>query len=511
MASRALVAAIGLLALAAGLPAAEPEASGSFGRATPESQGIASAAIEKYVKACEKELKGIHSFVLVRHGSVVAEGYWAPFSADRTHLLYSLSKSFTSTAAGFLVDDGKLDLDERLVDIFPEYAPENPDRNMAEMRVRDLLTMNAGQDKQATGKDPSGDWVKAFLNNKTERRPGSGFKYDSCVTHVVAAIVEKKTGMKLMDFLQERLFSKLGIEGAWSNTSPTGVACGGWGMNMKTRDIAKFGQLYLNEGEWNGERILSREWVRLATSHQTRTDRKGEGDWNQGYGFQFWRCRHNSYRAAGAYGQFVVVMPDKDAVIAMTAGLSDMAKELGLVWKHLLPAMQEAPLPENPAAQAALEKRCRGLAFRPVSGKRDGAEDGLGVKFDLGGKQRRFFFRDVTLSKKGEGWEIALEGECGPQKFPVGFGKWEFGEMSVDKRKYEILGALPGVQPTAASGAWTEPDTFQAKVFMVNTPAWFMFTFKFTADGTLGFKSKFWGSDGSEVELSGSPSAPHAR
>jgi len=491
------------LAVLAAAAIASLAANAFFEKATPESQGVPSAAIERYISASETELDGIHSFVLVRHGKIIAEGYWAPFSADRTHLLYSHSKSFTSTAAGFLVDDGKLDLDERLVDIFPEYAPKDAARNVAEMRVRDLLTMNAGQNSEAAYNDPEGDWVKAFMNNNTQRLPGSGFKYDSCATHMVAAIVEKKTGKKLMDFLQERLFSKLGIEGAWSNTSPTGIACGGWGMNMKTRDLAKFGLLYLNEGDWNGERVLSRDWVRLATSLQTRTDRNGDGDWNQGYGFQFWRCRHNCYRADGAFGQYTVVMPEKDAVISITAGLSDMGKELNLVWKHLLPAMQEGALPEDSAASSALDKRCRGLSFPLVKGEAKGADANLGAKFALSGDQKRFFFKEATLSKKGDGWEVALVNECGAQKFPVGFGKWEYGEMSVDKREYETLGALPGVQPTAASGAWISPDTFQTKVFLVNTPAWFLFTFKFNADGTLGFTSKFWGWGGGDTKLVG--------
>ena len=491
------------LAVFAAAAMAATAASAVLEKATPESQGIPSAAISRYIDACETQLDGMHSFVLVRHGKIVAEGYWAPFSADRAHLLYSHSKSFTSTAAGFLVDDGKLDLDERVVDIFPEYESTNATKYLAEMRVRDLLTMNAGQDVEAQYKDPAGDWVKAFLNNRIERQPGTSFKYDSCATHIVAAIVEKKSGKRLMDFLGERLFSKVGIEDARSNTSPTGVACGGWGMSMKTRDLVKFGLLYLNEGEWEGERILSRDWVRLATSKQTATDRKGNGDWSQGYGFQFWRCRHNCYRADGAFGQYTVVMPDKDAVISITAGLSDMGKELQLVWNHLLSAMKDEPLPENPAASAALEKRCSELAFPPVKGETNGADANLGAKFSLEGEQKRFFFKEVSLSKKGDGWEMSLVGECGPQKIPVGMAKWEYGEMEVSRCKYEALGSLPGVQHVAASGAWTAPDTFYAKVFLVDTPWWFGLTLKFNPDGTLDFTSKLFGWGGGETKLSG--------
>ena len=480
-------------------------ASAFFEKITPESAGIPSQAIEDYIRASENELDGIHSFVLIRHGDIVAEGYWAPFSADRTHLLFSHSKSFTSTAAGLLADEGKLDLDERLVDIFPELVPEKPDPNLAQLRVRDLLTMNAGQNHEAVFLAPDGDWVKAFMSNKIERKPGSGFKYDSCATHVVAAIVEKKTGKKLMDYLEEKFFRKLGITGAWSNVSPTGVACGGWGMNLKTRDLARFGLCYLNEGRWLGEQVISRDWVRLATSLQTQTkyDRPGDSDWSQGYGFQFWRCRHNCFRADGAFGQYTVVMPDKDAVISITAGLSDMGKELDLVWKHLLPAMQDQPLPENKAASDALSRHCEALAFPTVGGQADGEKIPYGTKFSLSGEQKRFFFTDVVLAKKGSGWEVALTDQMGPQKFPVGYGKWEYGEISLDKQPYESLGTLVGVQHTAASGAWTKPDTFEVKMFLVDTPSWMRFVFTFKPDGSLEFVTRFWGWGGGDSKLTG--------
>jgi CubicO group peptidase (beta-lactamase class C family) len=356
------------------------------------------ASIETILKV---DLYGT-AVLLEEVGKVIAEGSWRPFDTlNETHMLYSHSKSFTSTAAGFLVDDGKLDLDERVVDIFPEHVTEKTSENMRQIRVRDLLTMNAGQDREAEYNDVSGDWVRAFIANDTPRVPGKGFRYDSCATHVVAAIVERKTGKKLMDFLEERLFSKIGITGAWSNTSPTGVACGGWGMNMKTRDLARFGLLYLNEGRWQGEQVISRDWVRLATSLQTRTDRPGDGDWSQGYGFQFWRCRHNCFRADGAFGQYTIVMPDQDALISMTAGLSDMGKEQELVWRHLLPAMKDAPLSEDKAASDALAARCRSLAFPTVKGEVKGSASGVGRSFALEGEQKRFFFRKASLVLQG--------------------------------------------------------------------------------------------------------------
>ena len=208
---------------------------GEMEPATPESQGIRSKGIMEWIDACEQTFDGkslgrIHGFVIVRHGKTVAEGSWKPFDTlNETHMLYSHSKSFTSSAIGFLVDDGKLDLDDRVADIFPDLAPTNRSENLEALRVRDLLTMNVGAERvDPERKDISGNWVKLFLENAVERQPGRVFKYDSCATYMLAAIVERKTGRGLMDFLGERMFAPIGITKAWSTTSPQGIACGGW-------------------------------------------------------------------------------------------------------------------------------------------------------------------------------------------------------------------------------------------------------------------------------------------
>ena len=202
-------------------------------RATPESQGVPSAAILRWIDACEREIKapnGLHGFVILRHGRTIAEGTWAPYDTlNRPHMLYSHSKSFTSTAIGFLVDEGRLDLDARVLSFFPDKAPTNPSLNLQALRVRDLLTMNVGASfSDAERKDINGDWVKAFLANDIEKEPGTVFKYDSCATHMLAAIAERVSGMKLMDFLKARLFDPIGMTSPWSTVSPTGIACGGW-------------------------------------------------------------------------------------------------------------------------------------------------------------------------------------------------------------------------------------------------------------------------------------------
>ena len=194
-------------------------------RATPESQGVSSAAILRWIDACEREIKspnGLHGFVILRHGRTIAEGTWAPYDTlNRPHMLYSHSKSFTSTAIGLLVDDGKLDLDARVLSFFPDKAPVNPSPNLQALRVRDLLTMNVGASvSDPQKKNPDGDWVRIFLANDIDREPGTVFKYDSCATHMLAAIAERVSGMKLMDFLKARLFDPLGMKSPWSTVSP---------------------------------------------------------------------------------------------------------------------------------------------------------------------------------------------------------------------------------------------------------------------------------------------------
>ena len=478
---------------------------GEMERATPESQGVASKDISRWIDACERVFDGnalgrIHGFVIVRHGKVIAEGSWRPFDTlNETHMLYSHSKSFTSSAIGLLVDDGKLDLDERVAEIFHDWAPTSQSDNLKALRVRDLLTMNVGADyTDAERKDLSGDWAKLFLSNDIQRRPGTGFKYDSAATYMLAAIVERKTGRRLMDFLGERLFQPIGIAKAWSTTSPQGIACGGWGMNMTTRELARFGQLYLQKGTWNGKTVLSPEWTALATARHTwsgdikvHAETIGSGnDWKQGYGFQFWRCRHNCYRADGAAGQFTIVMPEQDAVVSIHAGLRDMQKELDLIWDYLLPAMQSAALSPDDAAAAALEAQCKALSIPPISGKAGASMAFEGQPFRLAENKRGF--KSVRFDSTASGWDCILETPAGEQRFPIGRGTWAKGRIRVDPIAYEGLGALIGVLDTAASGAVDDAGNFNMRAYLTGTT----FYIDFSIDSAGKCKGRLFGMNG---------------
>lgn len=325
----------------------------SLPRSTPEEQGVSSAGILKFVQAADQQVQSMHSFMLVRHGHVVAEAWWAPEAADKPHVLWSLSKSFTSTAVGLAVADGKLSIDDPVLKFFPEDAPDEPSKNLKAMRVRDLLTMSTGHQDEVALRDQT-EWVRAFLNHPVPHKPGTHFRYNTPATYMQSAIVQKVTGQSVRDYLVPRLFKPLGIEDPKWDNSPENISLGGYGLYLRSEDIAKFGQLYLQRGQWNSQQLIPAQWIDQATSKQVSNGSNPQLDWDQGYGFQFWRCRHNAYRGDGKDGQFCIVLPEQDAVVAITANTGDMQAELNLVWDKLLPALSDKPLPEDPAAQKEL-------------------------------------------------------------------------------------------------------------------------------------------------------------
>jgi CubicO group peptidase (beta-lactamase class C family) len=337
-------------------------------RSTPEAQGISSRAILEFVAVADKNINTLHSFMLVRHGHVVAEAWWKPEAADKPHVLASLSKSFNATAAGLAIQDGKLRLDDPVLKFFPADAPPDPSDNLKAMKVRDLLTMSCGHETEpkATEGGPS---VKQFLAHPVVHKPGTHFQYNTMGSYTLSAIITKVTGQTTLEYLKPRLFEPLGIENPQWDSSPEGNSLGGYGLKLCTEDIAKFGQLYLQEGKWNGTQLISKEWIVQATSKQVPNDEESHAkigiDWQQGYGFQFWRCTHNAFRGDGAGGQLCIVIPDRDAVVAITAQTGNFQEEMNAIWELLLPDIHAEVLPEDAAAQEKLKHAISNLVAHP--------------------------------------------------------------------------------------------------------------------------------------------------
>lgn len=294
------------------------------------------------------------SLMVLKHGKVVYEGWYGDAAPDKPHQMFSVSKSFTATAVGMAVDAGLLKVTDKLVDFFPDKLPEEVSDNLKAVTVHDLLTMNSGQETEARFRG-SDDWVTSFLAHPFVHTPGTWYCYNSLGTYMLSAIVQKLTGEKVLDYLTPRLFEPLHIEIPEWEESPQGINAGGWGLQLKTEDMAKFGQLFLQKGVWNGQRLISEAWVNEASKYQvpsvpagTRPDEieaKGLTPENcsflLGYGYQMWRCPENAYRADGARGQYIMVIPDSDAVIAITANSGNLQAEQDLVYKYLFPALKE--------------------------------------------------------------------------------------------------------------------------------------------------------------------------
>ena len=269
--------------------------SASLPRSVPEQEGVDSKGISAFLQVAETNRHEFHSLMVVRHGKVVAEGWWNPYGADLKHTMYSVSKSFTSTAVGFAVSEKKLKVDDKVISFFPEYRSTNA--YVADLTVKDLLTMSVGQEPDPTGKvGGTLVWEKTFFETPILHKPGTTFLYNSAASYMLSAIVTKVTGQTVADYLKPRLFDPLGITGFDWETNPEGKNSGGWGLRIKTEDMAKFGQLLLQKGMWKGKQVLPKEWVEEATtakiqqSPNATEEQKAKNDWIQGYGYQFWRC-----------------------------------------------------------------------------------------------------------------------------------------------------------------------------------------------------------------------------
>jgi CubicO group peptidase (beta-lactamase class C family) len=288
MKSRSILSASIVAILLAAVPYAH-SANMPLPRSTPEAQGISSQAVREFVEAADK-INTLHSFMIVRHGQVIAEGWWKPEAADKPHVLASLTKSFNATAVGLAIEDGKLSLDDPVLKFFPADAPADPSDNLKAMKVRDLLTMSCGHDSEprSVGGAPS---VKQFLAHPVVHKPGTHFQYNSMGSYTLSAVVTKVTGKTTLEFLKPRLFEPLGIDSPQWASSPEGNSIGGSGLKLCTEDIAKFGQLYLQKGKWKGKQLIPEKWIEQATSKQVPNEQESHAkigiDWQQGYGFQF--------------------------------------------------------------------------------------------------------------------------------------------------------------------------------------------------------------------------------
>jgi CubicO group peptidase (beta-lactamase class C family) len=430
---------------------------------SPAAQGVDASGVHAFLDALEAapEIEP-HSLMIMRHGHLVASGWWAPYTPDRPHLLYSLSKSFTGTAAALAEAEGLLDFDAPVISYFPEFEADITDPRSRAMLVRHVASMSSGHERETVDEAyrlDRAEPVRGFLLLPPDRDPGTVFAYNQPTTYTLAAIVQRVTGQPLTEYLRPRLLDPLGIGEVFWQRDRAGREIGYSGLHATTDAVARLGELYLRDGIWEGKRLLPDGWAARAARPYIptagATGDVGRQDWDQGYGYQFWTSRHG-YRGDGAYGQFCLVLPEHDVVIATTAATERMQEFLNLVWKHLLPAFGPEPLSGREAADAALRERLAGLALPPAPGSPappERAEDWAAAEFRSSEEDGPA--RSAGLVRDADGWTLRLtEGES-RLNLRLGVQSWTVAEEPL---------------PTAVSGGWTDSGTLAVAVAFLETP-----------------------------------------
>ena len=304
---------------------------------TPEAVGVDSKEVQAFIDHCMELGKELHDIIVMRHGKVACEVYRPPFAPQYRHAMYSVSKSVTATAIGFAIDEGVIALDTKFVDIFPEARGDKPDAYLEQMTVEDLLSMQSGLSVTPMMDKTKDRWFHDIIHSKFVSEPGTSFFYISENMYLLCCIIHKKTGMSVVDYLMPRLFEPLGIERPFWETDPRGIEAGGWGLMLKSMDLAKFTLLYQQNGMWNGKQILPEGWAQTATSYHTPSDNaESQIDSTKGYGYCFWRNGgyEKSYRADGMFSQFGIVFEDLDACMIITGGEIYEQGMRDTIWAH---------------------------------------------------------------------------------------------------------------------------------------------------------------------------------
>ena len=384
--------------------------------------------------------------------------------------MYSVTKSFVSSAIGLVIADGLLTVEDRVVDIFPDLAPYPIDEHLAGLRVKHLLTMSAEHaPSPGARRSPT---VAAFLAEKLSLPPGSRYEYSSFCSYVLAAIVQRLTGEGLDSYLRPRLFEPLGIVARPWLASEEGVNNGGWGLHLTTREMARLGQLYLQQGLWQGNRILPRAWVTEATGKRVESwGNAGAPDWTVGYGYQFWQGQHGSYRADGLLGQFCLVLPRLDALIAVTAGTLETQRVLDLAWERLLPALEADSVPADDTL--AFPATPMGAESSPGAVELSDVTFVLSEPFAL---PTRFYGGEVpivsaTVILADGAVVLALSDRNATYRLPIGLNAWAGGRSPVSTGYAE---------PYKGLARWEAPD--RLAVELVFTEGGFRMTFTFGLD-----------------------------
>ncbi len=449
-------------------------------RSIPESQGVSSSGIIDFLNAVDTGRQEIHSFMFLRHGKVIAEGWWNPYGPGYKHLLYSASKTFTATAVGLAISENRLKLTDKVVSFFPYSLPDTIGNFMKELTVENLLTMSVGQDPPGMGAGSDEDWITTFIRDEPVHKPGTVFKYNNMATFMLSAIVQQVANQTLFDYLRPRIFDPLFIRGIDWDKNPQGINLGLMGLRLRTEDMAKFGQLLMENGKWNNKQLIPESWIKEATSFKIESNDpsnkmpKDRNDWAQGYCYQMWRGRNNSVRLDGMAGQFVILFPDKDAIVILTANARNTQEELNLVHNYLIPAIKSGKaIPSDPGSYNELQKKQSALLLRPQISKASGTETEKkisGKEFIL--QDNDYQIQSVYFSFNNNECSFALKRNNAISVIKAGSGVWKITNSkmasllapprNVPSKSIDANYAV--LQPSLKVGAsycWTDSETLE--------------------------------------------------
>jgi CubicO group peptidase (beta-lactamase class C family) len=454
--------AAGSLILPGFIPPVRPT---TLPRSTPEQQGVSSASIRAFLAAIHTGGQEFHSIMIIRHGHVITEGWWYPFSPQLHQQLYSLSKSFTGTAIGMAIDEKLLKLDDAVISFFPKDQPSDISTNLAALKVRHLLSMSVGQEKDSIlnlEHTPEGTtWEETFLSLPIVYDPGARFLYNSAASYMLSSIIKQVSGHNVHAYLKPRLYDPLGITGATWTENREGVNMGASDLRIRTEDIGKLGQLYLQQGRWNGRQLVSRRWVELATSKEIDTGKK-DSSWGYGYGFQFWLNPPGGFRADGAYGQYSMVFPNKDTVVVITSESADKETTMHTVWDHLYPALTDhRTLPANGPANQRLQDDLKALVLPPPTLERQSSVSAsLSAKTFLLDKNQ-FNAKAVSFRFTADKVIFTLMEDGKPDiVITCGINQWVIkGNRKPSAHSLFSLRRIDFDSPVAASAGWKDDHT----------------------------------------------------
>jgi CubicO group peptidase (beta-lactamase class C family) len=458
-------------------------------RSTPEDEGVPSKTIAQFFKQAEEKGYDVHGLMMLRHGKVIAEHWWAPYAPQYQHAMYSATKTFTGTAVGFAVQEGLLKLDDKVTKFFPDLLPDTISPELSRLTVKHLLTMSVGHASMSYA--GSGDsQVKSFLKAKFAHEPGTAFAYNITASHMLSHIITKITGVTLHEYLKPRLLDPLGIKDVIWEMDNDGYNMGNGGTHMKTSDLAKMGLFLINKGKWNDKQLIDSAWIGAATrphifQHPEKSPeeiKNATEDGSQGYGYQIWMGRHNSYRAIGGQNQLIMVIPEYDFILVCHSSIGDEAGFNKLIY-DMLPSMSNKRLEAD--KKFDLKKEIEGYAIKkPFPGQTTGKVTMSTRRYQM--EENKSGIQNVLFRFNGAGnCYITFITATAIHNIPFGLDSWLIGStdrtLSIARTVYPNSMGVTPVQ-TAGICTWTSDEQLSAYYLSMFNPG-STETFRFTFTG----------------------------